>query len=114
MHLISETLFKEKKSKFLAFYYKVEDEQEVKDIIDSLKKDHRKANHVCYAAVIDDLEIFKNDGEVGNPANAMLDILKFKNKKNHLIAVVRYFGGVKLGPGGVKRAFKDAMMQCIS
>lgn len=113
MHLINEIKYIEKKSKFLAYFYKIESEAEVQEIITNLKKEHRKANHVCWAAIVDQLEMFKNDGEVGNPANTMLDILRFKDRSQHLIAVVRYFGGIKLGPGGVKRAFKEAMMQCV-
>jgi putative IMPACT (imprinted ancient) family translation regulator len=113
MQLLNECTYKEKKSKFLAFYYRIADEQEAQSIVDELKKEHRKANHVCWAAVVDGQEIFKNDGEVGRPANTMLEILKAKKREQHMIAVVRYFGGVKLGSGGVKRAFKEAMMQCL-
>lgn len=113
MQLIKEATHKEKRSKFIASFYKISSEEEARSITAGLKKEHKKANHVCWAAVIDKKEIFKNDGEVGKPANAMLDILKFRKKDQHLIAVVRYFGGIKLGPGGVKRAFKDAMMLCM-
>ena len=113
MQLINEAKHVEKKSKFLAHFYKIESEAEAKKIVTKLQKQHKKANHVCWAAIVENKEIFKNDGEVGNPANAMLDILRFREHDSHLIAVVRYFGGIKLGPGGVKRAFKDAMMQCI-
>lgn len=113
MHLLNETKYTEKKSKFIAYYYEIASEQEIQSIILRLKKQHKKANHVCWAAIINNQELFKNDGEVGNPANTMLEILRSKNKQRHLIAIVRYFGGIKLGPGGVKRAFKKAMLQCL-
>lgn len=113
MQLISEVTHKERKSKFIAHYYEISSEQEIQALVAGLKKKHKKSNHVCWAAIVDDRELFKNDGEVGNPANTMLEILKSKEKRQRLIAIVRYFGGIKLGPGGVKRASKEAMLLCL-
>lgn len=116
MKLISQSKLTEKKSKFFGFLYEISEEAEVNEIISELKKEHKKAAHVCYAAIIknQNIELFKNDGEVGQPARALLDCLKEKNSKSQLLAVVRYFGGVKLGPGGVQRAFRAAGKECIS
>lgn len=113
MKLIKEHTHKEKKSRFIAHLYRISREEEIQPIIDQLKQDHRKAAHVCWAALAEGQELFRNDGEVGHPANTMLEVLKSKNKEGHLLAVVRYFGGVKLGPGGVKRAFKAAAQGCL-
>jgi len=114
MKLINSSKHTEKRSKFFGYFYQVADEAEAQSIVEDLWKQNKKAAHVCWAAVIDDQQIFKNDGEVGNPANTILELLKSNNKHSHMLAVVRFFGGVKLGPGGVKRAFKKAAMGCLN
>ena len=103
----------EKKSKFLAALFKVETAQELQTTIEDFKKSHAKAAHVCYGYTLNGEEVFKNDGEVGHPGRALLDILKDKKKTNHLLIVARYYGGIKLGPGGVRRAFRDAGRACF-
>jgi len=108
MNLISSLKLIEKKSKFFAYLYEVSSEDEVQLIISKLKKDHKKAAHICYGLILDKEEKFKNDGEVGNPGRALIDTLKENNKDSHLLIVARIFGGIKLGPGGVSRAFRAA------
>lgn len=104
----------EKKSKFIAQLYELTAETTVQEIIKEQKQKHKKAAHICYAYIKDNEEVIKNDGEVGYPAKAILEVLKANNLHNHLLLVIRYFGGIKLGPGGVKRAFKEAAKECIN
>lgn len=113
MELLAESKFIEKKSKFFSFLYLIDSLNEAKDIITLLKKKHVKANHVCYAIVCEGETIFKNDGEVGHPGKGLLNLLEEKEKKSHILIVARYFGGIKLGPGGVSRAFRNAVKMCF-
>ncbi len=98
-----------KKSKFIGIIYNVTTEEEVKDILVSLKKEHKKAKHIPYAYKID-MKIKKSDDK--EPANTaggpILNIIEKKNLNNVLIVVIRYFGGIKLGAGGLIRAYAAA------
>lgn len=96
-----------KKSKFFGYLYLLETPEEYEKIVKELSKEHKKASHVCTAMVFGQQETFKNDGEVGYPGKTLLGLLKNEELASHLIVVVRYFGGIKLGPGGVSRAFKE-------
>ncbi len=96
-----------KKSKFFGYLYSLESLDEQEEIVKTLTKEHKKASHVCSAMIFDKEETFKNDGEVGYPGKTLLGLLKHEKLESHLIVVVRYFGGIKLGPGGVSRAFKE-------
>ncbi len=113
MTLVTKSKYVEKKSKFEAELYFVKTEDEMKNSILDFTKQHKKANHICYAVKIDDLEQFKNDGEVGHPGNKLLNLLKTKNLNNNLLIVARYFGGIKLGPAGVGKAFLEAGKNCV-
>ena len=97
----------EKKSKFFGYLYSLESPEEHEKIVKEISKEHKKASHVCSAMFFGKEEKFKNDGEVGCPGKTLLGLLKHEELDSHLIIVVRYFGGVKLGPGGVSRAFKE-------
>lgn len=98
--------FIEKKSKFFGYLYSIESFEECDEIVAVLSKEHKKANHLCVGMVCGREERYKNDGEVGYPGKTLLELLKHQGFDSHMIVVVRYFGGVKLGPGGVSRAFK--------
>lgn len=106
----SEVLFKEKNSKFFGYAFPIQSEDEVKPIIDSLKKQHPNAGHFCYACQIgaDTITYRANDdGEPSNTAGTPIygQIQSF-SVTNVLIVVVRIFGGVKLGVGGLISAYK--------
>lgn len=96
-----------KKSKFFGYLHSIESQEEYDEILKKISKEHKKASHVCTAMVLGREEKFKNDGEVGYPGQTLLGLLNHKGLKSHGIIVVRYFGGKKLGPGGVSRAFKE-------
>ena len=107
----------EKKSRFICDLYHVGSEDEIKDIVEALKKKHYQARHVCHAAILgDDCDVFKysDDGEPsGTAGRPMLDILKGRELTYTLACVTRYFGGVLLGTGGLVRAYSDALLVAL-
>jgi uncharacterized YigZ family protein len=107
-----ETLFKEKGSKFFGTAYPITSEDEVKEILLHIKKQHHSARHLCYAwkTGVDPVCYRVNDdGEPSNSAGQPIygQILA-ADVTDVLVVVVRYFGGVKLGVGGLIRAYKAA------
>ncbi|WP_250629702.1 IMPACT family protein [Aureibaculum algae] len=107
-----EVIFKDRGSKFLGYAYPLINEENVKQLVDSLKSQHHKARHWCYAWQIgvEDVHYRVNDdGEPNNSAGQPIygQILS-KDVTNVLVVVVRYFGGTKLGVGGLVNAYKTA------
>ena len=96
-----------KKSKFFGYLYSLDSPEEHEKIVKEISQEHNKASHICSAMVFGKEEKFKNDGEVGYPGKTLLGLLKHEGLEAHLLIVVRYFGGIRLGPGGVSRAFKE-------
>src|SRR5580692_4936436 len=96
----AEGIYKEKGSRFLAFAYPVQSEDEAKEYLAFLRKEHPKARHVCFAYVLGaDKSLFKSsdDGEPHHSAGTpILGQIKSFELTNILVAVVRYFGGTKL------------------
>jgi uncharacterized YigZ family protein len=113
-----ETLFKEKGSKFIAFAYPVENEQEIKEKLDLLYKKYNDATHHCYAYILGkDKGIFRanDDGEPNGTAGLpILGQIRSRNLTNILIVVVRYFGGTKLGASGLVSAYKTAAAEVLA
>lgn len=106
------SLYKEKNSKFLGYAYPVQNEEEVKQIIIDLKKEHHSARHWCYAFQFGSETITyraNDDGEPNNSAGMPIygQIQSF-DVTNILIVVIRYYGGVKLGVGGLIGAYRTA------
>ena len=114
----SQGLYKEKGSKFLAFAYPVDNEEEIKEILETLKKQYHDARHHCYAYILGkDGQDFRanDDGEPGHSAgDPILGQIRSNNLTNTLIVVVRYFGGTKLGVGGLITAYKTAAAEAIA
>jgi len=107
----SESLLKEKQSKFYGHAFPISDIESVKSSIDSLRKTHHSARHFCYAyqiGVQDLVYRVNDDGEPRNSAGIPIygQIQSF-DLTNILIVVVRYFGGTKLGVGGLVSAYKE-------
>ena len=107
-----ESLYKEKSSKFFGYAFPIESEDEVKPIIEILKKKHPHAVHYCYAYQIGAETIqyrANDDGEPSNTAGAPIygQIQSF-GLTNILIVVVRIYGGIKLGVGGLISAYKTS------
>ena len=107
-----EVLFKDRSSKFFGYAYPVNSEEEIKLHIDQLKKDHYNARHWCYAWQLGkEYEHYRanDDGEPSNSAGMPIyGQLQSFDVTNVLIVVVRYFGGTKLGVGGLIQAYKTA------
>jgi uncharacterized YigZ family protein len=114
---ISESLYKEKGSKFLAFAYPINEEGDVKKILDKLKKHYYDANHHCYAYILgknQDQYRTNDDGEPNHSAgDPILGQIRSNELTNPLIVVIRYFGGTKLGIGGLITAYKTAAAEAI-
>lgn len=113
----SEGLYKEKGSKFLAFAYPVKDEDQIKLCLEELRKAQHAARHHCYAWKLgmDDQNYRVNDdGEPNNSAGKPIfgQIVKYE-LTDVLIVVVRYFGGTKLGVGGLINAYRTAAAAAI-
>jgi uncharacterized YigZ family protein len=112
-----EILFKEKNSKFFGYAFPVQSESEVKPIIDNLRKQHPHAVHYCYAYQIGlDTIIYRanDDGEPSNTAGTPIygQIQSF-GVTNILVVIVRIFGGVKLGVGGLISAYRTAAQMTL-
>lgn len=114
MEKVNESLIIEKKSKFYGYRYNVKDVNEVDSILEELKKEHKKARHICYAYKIGTLERKNEDKEPANTAGKpILDVINFNNLDNTLIVVVRYFGGTLLGRGLLTRTYSKAARDLI-
>jgi uncharacterized YigZ family protein len=105
-------VYKEKGSKFLAFAYPVKSELEIKERIDTLRKEYFDARHHCYAWILGPKKTrFRcfDDGEPNHSAgDPILGKIRSADLTNVLVVVIRYFGGVKLGVGGLISAYKAA------
>lgn len=106
------------KSRFLAYKYDLQNLADVKIIIADLKKEHKKATHICYAYVYNKgcvSEKACDDGEPNGTAGyPILNVIKKKNLTNTLVVVVRYFGGIKLGAGGLTRAYTKSASSVLN
>ena len=113
-----EGLFKDRGSKFLAYAYPIEHENEVKPLVDNLKKEHFKAVHHCYAYRLGlDRTNFRvnDDGEPsGTAGKPILNTLLSHDITNILVVVVRYFGGTLLGVPGLINAYKSATAEALT
>jgi len=112
-----EVIFKDKNSKFYGYAYPIKSEDEVKDIIDELKKKHHQARHWCYAWQLGKEEHQFRANDAGEPSNSagmpIYGQIQSFDVTNILIVVVRYFGGVKLGVGGLINAYKTAAQMAL-
>ncbi len=113
----SEGLYKEKGSKFMAYAVEVKDEDEVKEHLQRIRQQHSQARHVCYAyrlGISGETYRYNDDGEPSGTAGKPIfgQLLSF-NVTYILIAVVRYFGGTKLGVGGLITAYKEAAKDAL-
>lgn len=100
------------KSRFITYSARVESEEEAREFLAALRAEHPFATHVCYAFIADrqgNLQRFSDDGEPqGTAGMPILETLRRKETVFTALAVVRYFGGIKLGAGGLTRAYASA------
>lgn len=106
-----------KKSRFICTLQRIESEEEAKELIQALKKEHWKANHNCHAYVLGDNQDIQRSSDDGEPSGTagvpMLEVLKVKELRNVIAVVTRYFGGTKLGAGGLIRAYSQSVSSAL-
>ncbi|MDE6401476.1 MAG: YigZ family protein [Clostridiales bacterium] len=106
-----------KRSRFLATSRHIDSRDEVKDIVDGLKREHVGARHVCYGFIADEKGDdfgYDDDGEPsGTARKPIYSAIAAACARKTLIAVVRYFGGIKLGAGGLTRAYRQSAAELI-
>ena len=104
-----------KNSKFICYLYKVKDINEINNILNNIKEEHKDATHHCYAYILDNIKKSSDDGEPGGTAGIpILKVLENNNLNYVLAIVVRYFGGIKLGAGGLVRAYTKSVTSTIT
>lgn len=105
------------KSRFICYLQRTETEEQAQEFITSIKNQHKGANHNCSAYVIGDqnqIQKANDDGEPSGTAGVpMLEVLKKQQLRNVTAVVTRYFGGIKLGGGGLIRAYGSAVSDAI-
>lgn len=105
------------KSRFIGYAARAETEKEAIDFIDSIKVKHRSANHNCSAYMIGEHNIIQKANDDGEPSGTagvpILEVLKKQGLKDTVIVVTRYFGGIKLGGGGLIRAYGKTASETI-
>ena len=106
MKLINSIEIVIKKSRFIGFYYAISNVDDVIPLIEKLRREYKKATHVVYAYKIQNSVKKDDDNEPsGTAANPILNVIEKRDLNDVLIVVIRYFGGVKLGAGGLIRAY---------
>jgi uncharacterized YigZ family protein len=113
----SEGLYKEKGSRFLSFSFPVSDQEDIKPIIDKIRKEHHEARHHCYAYMLGNERLtwrVNDDGEPsGTAGRPILGQINSFGLTNILIVVSRYFGGTLLGVSGLINAYRSAAASAI-
>ena len=103
-----------KKSRFITYLYELDSENKINEIINTLKIEHKKATHICYAYNINGKVKINDDKEPkGTAGMPIFSVIQKNNLNNVMIVVVRYFGGIKLGAGGLFRAYSKSASEII-
>lgn len=103
-----------KKSRFITYLYNIDNEKEVNNIVENIKKEHKKARHIVYVYKIGNTAKINDDGEPkGTAGMPIFNVIEKNNLNNVLIIVVRYFGGIKLGAGGLFRAYSNSASEIV-
>ena len=104
----------EKKSKFITYAFSLNKEEDALQYLSDLREEHSKATHICYAYNYFGHSKYSDDNEPsGTAGSPILNVIMKNNLNNTLIAVVRYFGGIKLGAGGLTRAYSNCASEII-
>ena len=104
-----------KKSKFITILYRINNVEEVNTILYKVSSKYSDATHVCYAYILNNIEKCSDNGEPSGTAGLpILNVLKKKNLTNILAIVIRYFGGIKLGAGGLVRAYSNSIVEALN
>ena len=109
-----KTLYEIQKSKFYAVITRIDNLDSVDDKLEEIKKEYKDATHYCYAYILDNYKKCSDDGEPSGTAGMpILNVLEQNNLNHILCVVIRYFGGIKLGAGGLVRAYSKAVTTAL-
>ena len=110
-----QTKIEVEKSKFIGLLFPLNNEEQFKDILKDLQKEHKKARHIVYAYRIGTKSKSCDDGEPkGTAGRPLLELLHKKDLNNLVLFVVRYFGGIKLGAGRLLRTYVNAGVEVLN
>lgn len=102
------------KSKFICELLYINNQDEIDSKLKDIKHKYKGATHYCYAYIYDNNKRFNDDGEPGGTAGMpILNVLENNNLNHVLCVVIRYFGGIKLGAGGLVRAYTKSVTSCL-
>ena len=103
------------KSKFITILTNINDIDKIKEELENIKKTYKDATHYCFAYIINNHEKYSDNGEPSGTAGMpILNVLKQNNLTNILCIVIRYFGGIKLGAGGLIRAYSTSASEALN
>lgn len=115
---VSEAIYTEKRSKFIAFAIPVESQDEIKQHLERLQKEYYDARHICYAYMLGkdrkDFRANDNGEPSGTAGKPILGQINSNELSDILIVVIRYFGGIKLGTSGLIVAYREAAAEAIN
>lgn len=118
MNTIKDNVINEiiiKNSRFITILNKINDANEVNEIIKHVRKQYPKATHYCYGFILNNYKKSSDDGEPsGTAGTPILNVLDKENIKNVISITVRYFGGIKLGVGGLVRAYTKSVKEALN
>ena len=114
MKLLNESLIIEKKSKFIGMLYEIDNKEDVLSILDSVKTNNKGYRHIPYAYYLKNTASKSDDKEPGGIGTSFLNILERNKLDRHLLLVVRYYGGTKLGASNLLRTYSRAANNCIN
>lgn len=116
MKTIKENIISEleiKNSRFITLFIKINN-PDISNILSDIKVSYPKATHYCYGYIYNDIKRSSDDGEpTGTAGTPILNVLEKENLNNILVVVVRYFGGIKLGAGGLIRAYTKSVTETL-
>ena len=103
------------KSRFIGVLYRVNSKEEIDKYLENIRKEYKDATHYCYAYKLDSIRKSSDDGEPGGTAGVpMMEVLNSLDLDFILAIVIRYFGGIKLGAGGIVRAYRKTLVDALS
>ncbi len=103
------------KSKFITLIYPIKSKEDISNILKDIKETYKDATHYCYGYILDNIEKCDDNGEPSGTAGMpILKVLKYNNLTDILCVVVRYFGGIKLGAGGLIRAYSNSTSEILN
>lgn len=112
--LLNEFELTIKKSKFIGLLYKIDNEKDIKKILNDVKSMHPKAKHFPYAYILGSTAGKTDDKEPHNSAGMQIyNILNYNNLNSHLLIIIRYFGGTKLGAGNLLRTYLEVAKNTV-